>query len=152
MHSLDSQPRRARTSSSRWEHFPHDADIGVRGFAESPASAFEQGAVALSAVISDPACIEPRDAVSIKCETPDLELLFVEWLNTLIFEMATRRMIFARFAVSIEGNHLSGTAWGEPIDIERHQPATEVKGATYTQLHVRQATDGCWIAGCVVDV
>jgi SHS2 domain-containing protein len=46
MLSLDSQPRRARNNRRRWEHFPHDADIGVRGFAESPASAFEQGAVA----------------------------------------------------------------------------------------------------------
>ena len=31
-----------------WEHFPHDADIGIRGFGATPAEAFEQAAVALT--------------------------------------------------------------------------------------------------------
>ncbi len=39
----------------RWEHFEHGADIGVRGIGPTPASAFEQAALALTAVITDPA-------------------------------------------------------------------------------------------------
>jgi protein archease len=26
---------------ARWEHFPHDADAGVRGYGGTPAEAFE---------------------------------------------------------------------------------------------------------------
>ena len=37
------------------------------------------------------------------CEAPDLELLFVEWLNAIIYEMAVRKMLFGRFSVRIEG-------------------------------------------------
>jgi RNA-splicing ligase RtcB len=37
----------------RWEHFPHEADTGVRGIGASPAEAFEQAAIALTAVITD---------------------------------------------------------------------------------------------------
>ena len=37
-----------------WEHFPHEADIGVRGRGMSAATAFEQAALALTAVITDP--------------------------------------------------------------------------------------------------
>ena len=79
-----------------WEHFPHDADIGVRGVGETPAAAFEQGALALSAAITDLPSVEPLEAVKVQCEARDLELLFVEWLNALVFEMSTRGMIFAR--------------------------------------------------------
>lgn len=136
----------------RWEHFAHDADIGIRGFGDSPAEAFEQGALALTAVVSDPARIRPGQAVSIRCRAPDIELLFVEWLNALVFEMTTGSVIFSRFAVSIEGDRLEGTAWGEGVDVARHRPAAEIKGATYTELRVERGEDGIWIAQCVVDV
>jgi len=135
-----------------WEHFAHDADIGVRGRGDSPAAAFEQAALALTAVVLDPQDVEPRVTVAVQCEARDLELLFVEWLNAAIFEMATRGMVFARFAVAITGTRLYGTAWGEPVDVAKHQPAAEVKGATYTQLRVAQDADGTWVAECVVDV
>jgi len=142
----------AKASLSRWEHFPHGADIGVRGVGHTPAAAFEQGALALTAVITEPHEVEPRELVTIRCEARDLELLFVEWLNALVFEMATRSMVFARFAVSIAGTHLDGSAWGEPVDVARHRPAAEVKGATYTALRVAPSADGTWVAECVVDV
>ena len=31
-------------SKARWEHFPHDADVGVRGWGTTAAEAFEQAA------------------------------------------------------------------------------------------------------------
>ena len=61
-------------------------------------------------------------------------------------------MLFSRFSVQIEDGALSGTAEGEEVEVVRHRPATEVKGATYTALRVRQGADGVWVAQCVVDV
>ena len=133
-----------------WEHFPHGADVGVRGFGATPSRAFEQAALALTAVVTT-AQIEPRSRVEVKCAASDLELLFVDWLNAIIYEMAVRNMLFARFAVKIEGTALTATLWGEPIDVARHAPACEPKGATYTALRVAQE-DGGWSAACVVDV
>jgi SHS2 domain-containing protein len=78
--------------------------------------------------------------------------LLVDWLNALIFEMATRKMLFACFAARIEGVALRGEAWGETMDRARHPLAVEVKGATYTALRVAQNPDGVWMAQCVVDV
>jgi len=45
---------------ARWEHFSHGSDIGVRGFGESIEEAFEQAAVALTAVVADISCVELR--------------------------------------------------------------------------------------------
>ena len=138
-------------SKARWEHFPHDADVGVQGFGTTPAEAFEQAAQALTAVVTQTQ-IEPRLQVEVSCEAPDLELLFVEWLNAIIYEMAVRGMLFGRFAVRIEGTRLAGTLWGEPVDVERHAPACEPKGATYTALKVAAEDKGLWSAACIVDV
>jgi protein archease len=125
--------------------------MGVRGFGATEAEAFEQAALGMTAVVTDPATVEPHEAVAIECEAPDDELLFAEWLNSLIYEMATRKMLFSRFAVRLHGTRLSGQAWGERADVARHRPAVEIKGATYTALRVARV-DGGWVAQTVVDV
>ncbi|MEZ5543433.1 MAG: archease [Pseudomonadota bacterium] len=137
---------------AHWEHFPHGADIGVRGFGATREQAFEQAAMALTAVITDPELVHAGGSIGIACAAPDVELLLVDWLNALVYEMATRRWVFGRYCVSIRGGTLTAQAWGEPLDTARHQPAVEVKGATYTELRVSQAADGVWLAQCVVDV
>ena len=136
----------------RWEHFSHEADIGVRGIGESKDAAFEQAAVAMTAVITSPENVATETAVEVACEAPDDELLLVDWLNALVYEMATRGVLFGRFEVHTEDGTLRAKAWGEPVNRERHQPAVEVKGATYTGLHVGRNANGAWVAQCVVDV
>ncbi len=135
-----------------WEHFAHQADIGIRGTGATLPEAFEQAAHALTAVITDPATVHPMRAVQIHCVADDPELLLVDWLNAIVYEMAVQRMLFSRFEVQIDGSQLSARAWGEPIDIGRHQPAVEVKGATFTELKVTQDSHGRWLAQCIVDV
>jgi SHS2 domain-containing protein len=139
-------------TAERWEHFPHEADVGVRGEGATIEQAFEQAALALTAAITDPLVVIPRDMIRLSCEAPDDELLLVDWLNALVYEMATRSMLFSRFEVRLEGRRLDAKAWGEALDIGRHHPAVEVKGATYTALKVAQQPDGTWLAQCVVDV
>lgn len=123
----------------------------MRGVAPTLEGAFAQTAQALTAVLIDPACVRATEAVSISCEAPDFELLLVDFLNALIYEMAARCMLFGRFEVSLEGSRLTGTAWGEHVEVSRHRPTVEVKGATYTGLRVAHE-DGNWLAQCVVDV
>jgi protein archease len=135
-----------------WEHFAHGADIGVRGIGATQEEAFGEAALAMTAVVADPARIAPQIPVDLHCDAPDLELLFADWLNAVIYAMATHDLLFSRFELAIDGHALAGRAWGERVDRERHQPAVEVKGATYTALSVAQRADGRWVAQCVVDV
>ncbi|HEB77964.1 MAG TPA: archease [Methylothermaceae bacterium] len=143
------------TRAAGWEHFEHMADIGIRGYGRTPAEAFAQAAVAMTAVITNPAKVRPDQKVEIELERDDdgdLEMLLVDFLDAVIYEMAVRKMLFSRFDVTIEDRRLKATLWGEPVDRERHQPAVEIKGATYTELKVTQADDGRWLAQCVLDV
>ncbi len=135
-----------------WEHLEHGADIGVRGRGADPAQAFAQAALALSSVITDLDRIEPAEAVAVECEAADYEMLLVDWLNEIVYQMATRKMLFGRFDVVIDDHRLTARLYGETANPGKHQPAVEVKGATLTELRVYQADNGEWIAQCIIDV
>jgi SHS2 domain-containing protein len=135
-----------------WEHFPHGADVGIRGVGATMAEAFAQAALALTAAVCDVKSVRPLRVSDIVCRAPSPELLLVDWLNAIIFAMATEHMIFSAFEVRIEDRELHAMLKGEPIDRDRHQPAVEVKGATHTALRVEQRSDTQWIAQCVIDV
>ena len=139
-------------SSTGWEHFPHEADMGIRGMGITKSQAFEQAALALTAVMTDPQQVSPQMEHHFSCEAPDDELLLVDWLNALIYEMACGHMVFGQFEVKITDHYLVGIARGEPVDRMKHEPAVEIKGATYTELSVRHSEENGWVAQCVVDV
>ncbi|PWB79659.1 MAG: archease [Methylocystaceae bacterium] len=136
----------------RWEHFAHDADIGVRGFGPTPASAFEQAALAVTAVVTDPRLVRLERPIGIEAKAPMLDILLFDLINALVFEMADEDMLFGAVAVTIEGDRLTAVARGERVSRERHAPSVEVKGATFTELAVVEDRPGWWRAQCVVDV
>ena len=135
-----------------WQHFEHDADIGLRARSSSREGLFEAMGEALTAVITDPAGVRTGREISIRCEAPDDAVLLVDWLNALIYEMATRRMVFGSWQVALDGCRLVATVAGERLDRDRHRPAVEVKGATFTALGVDRDANGVWHGQCVVDV
>jgi len=136
----------------RWEHFHHGADWGVRGIGASKAEAFAGAALALTAVLIDPEALDADEATEIACEAPDDELLLVEWLGELVYQMDAAHRLFARFALVIEDHRLRAKAWFETMGLGKHELAVDVKGVTYTELKVSQDDRGDWIAQCVVDV
>jgi tRNA nucleotidyltransferase (CCA-adding enzyme) len=140
------------SAADRWEHYPHDADVGIRGYGTTCAIAFEQAALAMVAIVVDPRSVAASVTVEVACEAPDAELLLVDWLNALIYEMTTRGLCFGRFTVRLHDHQLRGRAFGELIDSAKHELGVEPKGATYTDLRVAREPDGLWLAQCVVDV
>jgi len=137
---------------SSWEHFDHDADVGVRGYGPTQGEAFAQAALALTALYTLLEHIEPREVVTIECEAADPRVLLTDFLNSVVFEASSCRRVFARFDVRIEGERLLARAAGESLDRRRHPPGVDVKGATFTAVAVRKLPNGTWLAQCVVDV
>jgi len=151
-----------------WEHFAHQADIGIKATADSLGKAFEDAAVGLTAIVTEPNNVAKIESVKIECSAENNELLLVDWLNSVIYEMAVRKMLFSRFEVRIdpapsdnsnlnirrcgvENLRLSATIWGEKINCKKHAPAVEPKAVTLNQLSVKKH-NGNWIVQCVIDV
>jgi SHS2 domain-containing protein len=114
--------------------------------------AFAQAATAMMAVMTDVEAIRGSQSVEFACQESDTELLLLAWLNAVLYEMDTRRMLFGRFEVRIVGDQLAAKAWGEPIDSKRHEFLVEVKAATAAELKVGKDGHGKWFAQCIVDV
>ncbi len=154
MHPAGEQDQRslAPASSSQWEHFPHRADMGVRGFGATLAEAFAAAAEGLTAVVLEPSEVRPVERMQFACSASDPEFLLYDFMNSIVYEMAVGGRLFSRFRVQIDGDDLQAEAWGERVDVGRHQPAVEIKGATFTQLAVGRSVDGRWFAQCVLDI
>lgn len=135
-----------------WEHFPHDADMGVRGIGETKEEAFAEAARAMVALTAELDEIEPEKRTEIVASASNDEELLVAWLDAVLFEMETRLLVFSKFNVHIEGGELRAEAWGEKRDFDRHTSGVEVKGPTFTSLFVGRRGDRLWVAQCIVDV
>lgn len=59
-------PARVPRTAAGWEHFAHDAEVGMRGFGRTMAEAFEQSAVALIAIVAEMPVV-PRQKVTVTC-------------------------------------------------------------------------------------
>jgi len=135
----------------RWEHFENDrGGLGVRGFGDTEADAFEQAALALTSAITDPDGVAPRERVVIRCEATTDDLLLASWLDAVRAKMISSRMLFSRFEVWLDGTRLSAHAWGEPVNAERHELRLKLKQARPESSRVARHAEG-WIAQAIMD-
>lgn len=135
-----------------FELFEHTADLGLRVRARDLDTLFVEAARALfSAVVEDLSTVEQREHYDIQLTGDDRPYLLFDWLNELLFQFDTSHRLFGHFEIHIEGDRLSGSAWGEPLDPSRHALAHEVKAITYHGLRVEPDGDG-WLAEVIVDI
>ena len=135
-----------------FETFDHTADLGLRIRAANLDTLFAEAAIALfSTIVEDMTTVAPRQAVSIELAQDEPEYLLFDWLKTLLFHFDAEHILFSRFEVHIGETGLKATAWGEPLDRERHELAHEVKAITYHGLRVEKTSDG-YLAEVIVDI
>ena len=135
--------------------FDHTADVGLALSAPTLPALFEQGALALSAVLSGSERVERRRRVSVSLTAPSIEQMLVDWLAELLGRFDIEQWLTAGAQVTIDRDdgccRLHALVTGEPLDPRRHPAALPVKGITYHRLSVRQTADG-WRATVVLDV
>lgn len=139
-----------------FEYKDHEADIGIVGIGNTIEQAFEQGAKGMFSLMCNIKKVEKNEQINIKCNAPDYETLFVEWLNELLSKKDLENMFFSEFKIEkIERVNdelkLTAKVFGEKINIKKHEPKIEVKAATYSGLKFKKK-DGKYYIQCVVDV
>lgn len=135
-----------------FELIEHTADIGIRAFGSSEKGVFQNAATGMFSLICDPATVAETEEFEIEVEAEDRETLLVEWLNELLYIYDSRRVLLRRFEViELEETRLRGVAYGEPLDLDRHSLAADIKAVTYYMLKVEETPDG-WVAEVIFDV
>jgi SHS2 domain-containing protein len=134
------------------ELFEHTADLGLRATAPTLDALFaEMAACLVSAMVEDPASVQPAQEVQIELAGDNREFLLFDWLKELLLRFETDHLLFAAFEVKVSESGLSATVRGEEYDPSRHTLAHEVKAITYHELKVEKTADG-WLAEAIVDI
>ncbi len=140
-----------------FEYKEHEADVGIIGIGDTLEKAFEEGAKAMFAIMINIKKVECKKEISIKCQSMEKTTLFVEWLNELLSRKDIDNMFFSKFKINkiekIDDDNfkLNGIAFGEEINIKKHEPKLEVKGATYSGLKIDIKNNKYYVQ-CIVDV
>ena len=134
------------------EAFDHTADLGLRIRAPDLDTLFVEAAQAMfEAIVPDLTTVRPVKRVDVKLDGDERELLLFDWLKELLYHFDVEHLLFGKFEVQVRGKSLAGSAWGEPLDRNRHQLEHEVKAITYHGLRVEPTGDG-WLAEVIVDI
>jgi SHS2 domain-containing protein len=135
-----------------YEFFEHTADLGIRVRAGDLNLLFNEAAQALfAAIVEDLSTVHPVREVSIHLPPDETEYLLFDWLKGLLYHFDVEHLLLGKFDVQVNAAGLTGTAWGEPLDRERHNLEHEVKAITYHGLEVTQTADS-WEAEVIVDI
>ena len=110
----------------------------ILGEGKTIESAFSEAAKAMFSVMVDIKKVESNKSIKISCKSDSKEVLFIEFLNELLAQGDLKKMVFSKFEIKIKiiknEFKLSGKAYGEKFDINKHKPKVEVKAATYSGL------------------
>src|SRR5690348_18013851 len=111
-----------------YETFDHTADLGLRIRASDLNTLFAEAAQALfAALVEDLPSVEPRQCLEVKIAGSDRDYLLFDWLKELLYHFEVDHLLLSRFSVNVGAEGLQGSAWGEPIDHQRHELSHEVK-------------------------
>lgn len=134
------------------ELFEHTADLGLRATAPSLNALFaEMASCLVTAMVEDPATVQPAQEVQIAIAGENRDYLLFDWLKELLLRFETDHVLFASFNVSVSDAGLNATACGDVYDPARHVLSHEVKAITYHELKVEQTAAG-WLAEVIVDI
>jgi len=122
----------------QYELIEHTADVGVKAYGKTIAEAFEHAAKGMFDIITDESMIDPVGQYDIQLEAPDLEQLLVDWLSKLLFLNDAQDLVFGKFQVTLTGNQLSASVFGEKYDTKKHGMGVEIKAVTYHMLQVQE--------------
>jgi len=130
-----------RMRPEKFRVLDHTADVGIQAFGENLCEAFENAALGMFNIITDPSRVGAQKDFEVTVEGADLKDLLHEWLDQLLILSQVQNMLFSSFKVDlrdIEGGFcLTGLVMGEPADPSRHVYKTEIKAVTHHMLEVR---------------
>lgn len=135
-----------------FEIIEHTADTGVRAFGATLEETFINAARGMFSIIAETKAATAAESFDIEVEGSDREALLVAWLGELLYLYDSRNVLLGIFAIDqMSETTLKGRAWGEAIDLSRHQPGVDIKAVTWHMLSVRREGSG-WIAEVIFDV
>lgn len=124
-----------QASMTEWKDRAGVSHPRLEAEAANLTEAFREAAGAFFDYFTDRSKVEARTRVVIFCESSDSDWLFSDWINTLIYEIRERGMLFSEFRITVDGINVKGEILGEAIDPSRHVLKRDrMAGAAFDEL------------------
>ena len=131
------------------------ADIAFEAFGKNLNQLFENSALALNETMVDTKTVSAKTKKIFKLQNAELNNLFIDFLNEIIYYKDTDSMIFSKYKVKVEQHDklwkLSAEISGEKIDWKKHKLLADAKAATWHMFELQKKGKG-WRAQVVIDI
>lgn len=124
-----------------FKYLEHTADAEFIAYGKTPDEAFINAARATFNLIIDPDKVRIDTVRDVEITGDTLDNLLYDWISELLFMYEVDMLIFNKFEVHItneDGYRLTGKAFGEKIDLQRHKISLHIKAVTYHDLRVEK--------------
>ena len=132
------------------------ADIAFEAFGKNLNQLFENAALALNETMVDTKTVSAKVKKIFKLQNAQLNNLFVDFLNEIIYYKDTDSMIFSKFKVKVEQKEklwkLTAEIYGDKIDWQKHKLLADAKAATWHMFELEEKKGKGWRAQVVIDI
>jgi SHS2 domain-containing protein len=138
----------------KYRFLEHTADALFRAYGGNFRELLENSAEAMCSVMYDLGKVKAKTKVEVGVEGKNREELLHNFLGSVLFEMQSRGMLFARFKVKeLDENSglLKAALFGEKMNAARHGLKTEVKAVTWHKFFARREGNK-WVSQVLLDV
>lgn len=135
--------------------FDHTADVLFVARADTLPELFRECALAVEETMIDVSSVKAKEKVKILAESKDIENLLHDFLEELVFFKDYKQLLFSKFDIEIlekkGGYALACFAYGEKLDVARHDPRVDVKAVTRHEFEVIKDKQS-WKAKVLLDI
>lgn len=133
----------------KYRFLEHTADIKFQSYGRTLNEAFENAVLAVSEYISRGEKIKPKIGRILEVSGTDLESLFYNFLDELIYLLDAEDFVVAKANVTLRGYNLNAELFGDKVS--NYKNLDHIKAATYAEMHIKRKGDS-WEAQAVLDV
>jgi len=121
----------------KFEPFEHTADIGLVVYGLTLKTLFKNSASGMFSFLADLSSITPDKKVFIEVRGIDYESLLINFLNEMLFQFNTKKIIFSEFNIKqFKKYYLKAEISGCRLSELKTGPHYEIKAATYHNLKI----------------
>ncbi|MEK6843858.1 MAG: archease [Nanoarchaeota archaeon] len=133
----------------KYKFLEHTGDIKFQAYGKTLNEVFENSVIAVSTYISRGKKIKSSKGKVIDVSGTDIESLFYNFLDEIIYLFDAENFIAAKAKITIRGNNLHAEFFGD--DASNYKDLDQIKAATYAEMYIKKKASG-WEAQAVLDV
>ena len=124
-----------------YKFIDHATDAIIEVNAKNIKEAFSVAGEAVINLTLDPEKVKEVDKKEFSAQGKDLHYLLFSWLEEIPFLLITEGFAIKRIEFDIHENNgykISAIAFGEPLDVHKHNFKVEVKAPTFYEMEIKQ--------------